>query len=121
MKKLLLILLSLTLVLSFVACGEDTPPENTCEHADADGDFKCEFCGEDIPCGDNHVDANADNKCDRCDETMPIKIITIAEAITICNQAGETPTTERYYIKGIGIKTRRRSSLGISGKREMTI
>ncbi len=101
MKKLLLILLSLTLVLSFVACSEDAPPEVTCEHADIDGDFKCEFCGEQLPCGDDHVDANADGKCDRCDEDMPIDIITIAEAITICNQAGETPTTERYYIKGI--------------------
>ena len=101
MKKLLLILLSLTLVLSFAACGEDTPPEVTCEHVDIDGDFKCEFCGNAVPCGDNHVDANADNKCDRCDEDMPVTPITIAEAIVICNQAGETPTTERYYIKGI--------------------
>ena len=100
MKKLLLILLSLTLVLSFAACGNDTP-EVTCEHADIDGDFKCEFCGEQLPCGDDHVDANSDKKCDRCDADMPIDIITIAEAITICNQAGETPTTERYYIKGI--------------------
>ena len=98
MKKLLLILLSLTLVLSFAACG-DTTPENTCEHVDIDGDFVCEFCGENIPCGDNHVDANSDKKCDRCDEDMPVKPITIAEAIVICGQAGETPTTERYYIK----------------------
>ncbi len=103
MKKLLLILLSLTLALSFVACGEDAPetPENNCEHVDVDGDFNCEFCGEPMPCGDNHVDANSDKKCDRCDEDMPVIPITIAEAITICNQAGETPTTERYYIKGI--------------------
>ena len=102
MKKLLLILLSLTLVLSFVACGEDTPPEVTCEHADIDGDFKCEFCGEQLPCGDDHVDANADGKCDRCDEDMPIETITIAEAITICGTlADKTPTTERYYIKAI--------------------
>ena len=100
MKKLLLILLSLTLVLSFAACGDDTP-EVTCEHVDIDGDFKCEFCGEQLPCGDDHIDANSDQKCDRCDADMPIDIITIAEAITICNQAGETPTTERYYIKGI--------------------
>jgi len=100
MKKLLLILLSLTLVLSFAACGDDTP-EVTCEHVDLDGDFKCEFCGEQLPCGDDHVDANADKKCDRCDEDVPVTPITIAEAITICNQAGETPTTERYYIKGI--------------------
>ena len=100
MKKLLLILLSLTLVLSFAACGDDTP-ETTCEHVDLDGDFNCEFCGEPMPCGDNHIDANADKKCDRCDEDMPVIPITIAEAIAICNQAGETPTTERYYIKGI--------------------
>ena len=101
MKKLLLILLSLTLALSFVACGEDAPetPENTCEHVDLDGDFNCEFCGEPMPCGDNHIDANADKKCDRCDEDVPVTPITIAEAIVICNQAGETPTTERYYIK----------------------
>lgn len=99
MKKLLLILLSLTLVLSFVACGEDAP-EVTCEHADIDGDFKCEFCGEQLPCGDDHVDANADGKCDRCDEDMPIETITIAEAITICGTlADKTPTTERYYIR----------------------
>ncbi len=66
MKKLLLILLSLTLVLSFAACGDDTP-KITCEHADIDGDFKCEFCGEQLPCADDHVDANSDQKCDRCD------------------------------------------------------
>ena len=98
MKKLLLILLSLTLVLSFAACGDETP-EPTCDHVDLDGDFNCEFCGEPMPCGDNHIDANADKKCDRCDEDMPVTPITIAEAIVICNQAGETPTTERYYIK----------------------
>ncbi len=98
MKKLLLILLSLTLVLSFAACS-DNPPETVCEHVDLDGDFKCEFCGQQVPCGDNHIDANADKKCDRCDADMPIETITIAEAITICNQAGENTTTERYYIK----------------------
>ncbi len=98
MKKFLLILLSLMLVLSFAACSDD-PPENTCEHVDIDGDYKCEFCGDTLPCGDNHVDANSDKKCDRCDETMPVKPITIAEAIAICNQVGENTTVERYYIK----------------------
>ena len=66
MKKLLLILLSLTLVLSFAACGDDTP-EVTCEHVDIDGDFKCEFCGEQLPCGEDHTDVNSDGVCDRCD------------------------------------------------------
>lgn len=97
MKKLLLILLSLTIVLTLAACGD--PPEVTCEHVDLDGDYRCEFCGAALPCGDNHIDANSDKKCDRCDAAMPVKPITIAEAITICNEAGDTPTVERYYIK----------------------
>ncbi len=99
MKKLLLILLSLTIVLTLAACGD--PPEVTCEHVDLDGDYRCEFCGAALPCGDDHIDANSDKKCDRCDAAMPVKPITIAEAITICNEAGETPTVERYYIKAI--------------------
>ena len=122
MKKLLLILLSLTIVLSLAACGDETP-EVTCEHMDINDDYVCEFCGETLPCEGNHTDANydqkcdrcdaavpctlhvdenTDGKCDRCDEDMPIETITIAEAITICGTlADKTPTTERYYIKGI--------------------
>ena len=122
MKKLLLILLSLTIVLSLAACGDETP-EVTCEHMDINDDYVCEFCGETLPCEGNHTDANydqkcdrcdaavpctlhvdenTDGKCDRCDADMPIETITIAEAIEICaTLADKTPTTERYYIKGI--------------------
>lgn len=58
-------------------CGEnmpETPPECT-EHVDANGDGKCDNCGEDMPETPpectEHVDANGDGKCDNCGEDMP--------------------------------------------------
>ncbi len=61
-RKLLAILLALTAILCLFACGE-------CEHADNDGDGKCDECGESFgTC--THEDTDNDGKCDECGETM---------------------------------------------------
>ena len=62
MKKLLVILLVLTLALGLVGCKKCK------DHVDNDVDFKCDECGEDVACV--HKDADVDNVCDRCKVTL---------------------------------------------------
>lgn len=92
MKKLLLILLSLTVILSLAACGDDAP-EVTCEHADIDGDYKCEFCGDQLPCGEDHTDANSDNKCDRCDAEFSCTAHVDENNDNLCDECDATMPT----------------------------
>ena len=51
------------------------PPDCDGNHVDADGDGKCDICGEPIEpdkpeCDGNHVDADGDGKCDICGEPV---------------------------------------------------
>ena len=62
MKKLLVILLVLTLALGLVGCKKCK------DHVDNDVDFKCDECGQDVACV--HKDADVDNVCDRCKVTL---------------------------------------------------
>ena len=62
MKKLLVILLVLTLALGLVGCKKCT------DHVDNDVDFKCDECGVDVAC--THKDSDVDNVCDRCQVTL---------------------------------------------------
>jgi len=67
MKKVWLVLLSLVMVLTLVACKK----EPCTAHVDADANNICDECGAEMPpAGDPpctaHVDANNDEKCDIC-------------------------------------------------------
>ena len=68
MKKFLIILILAILCLSLIACG------NTCDHNDADGDGKCDACGESMTTPPSecteHKDENGDGKCDNCGTTV---------------------------------------------------
>ena len=53
--------------------GGETDPD-ACEHADLDGDYVCDECGEELsaveenPC--SHRDSNDDNRCDLCESAF---------------------------------------------------
>ena len=102
MKKLLVMLLALTLVFAMVACNPtcekhvDENKDGKCdvceakvectECVDADDDGKCDVCGKDVEAKEpddectEHVDENNDGKCDVCGENMPDKsVMTYAE------------------------------------------
>ena len=70
MKKFLIILILAILCLSLIACTVE------CAHNDADGDGKCDACGEAVavtPPSDEcteHKDENGDGKCDTCGTTV---------------------------------------------------
>ena len=85
-KKLVALLLVMIMLLSFVACGENPTNPTT-----------------------PSTPTNPTNPTDPTDPTDPTnpadpwaayECITIAEAIAICQQTGETQTTEKYYIRG---------------------
>ncbi len=71
LKSVLMILLAAALVLSVCACHTDETPKCT-THTDADGDLKCDNCGEDVLPAECkiHTDGNNDGKCDKCGETV---------------------------------------------------
>lgn len=91
MKKILLILLCLTLAAScfvMTACG-DTPTECT-EHTDADSNGKCDNCGADVEveCTE-HTDADADYLCDNCGAAvLPAGPAQADVTITVKDDAG---------------------------------
>ena len=63
MKKLVLMLLVLSLVFALASCKKECK-----EHVDENNDGKCDVCEKDVekaPCT-AHVDANNDGKCDNC-------------------------------------------------------
>lgn len=74
MKKIITITLCLVLMLALgtamIGCGGE------CAHSDADGDGKCDSCGEATgtpPADDTctaHNDADKNGKCDKCGETV---------------------------------------------------
>ena len=58
-NKIFSLLLLLCLSIAMLAsCG-------VCQHADANGDLKCDKCGAAVPCT-VHADADHDLKCDKC-------------------------------------------------------
>ena len=73
MKKLLTLLLSLSLVLCSLAlfsCGETPEAGDACTHVDADDNGKCDNCNEDFEDGIDiectHRDVDDNGKCDSC-------------------------------------------------------
>ena len=58
-KRILMIILALSLVFTLIACGD-----KTCKHADEDEDGLCDECGECL----DHVDDDEDGYCDTCEE-----------------------------------------------------
>ncbi len=97
-KYFLLIALSLSLILTFISCGdvddvctehkdddsdghcdictapvEKDPP--SCEHRDEDADYVCDICFCDFfpECYD-HINENGNTRCDICGEILPISI-----------------------------------------------
>ncbi len=64
LRKILLLILSLTLMFGLFACGT----EPCTEHTDENGDGKCDVCGEkvDTPPCETCVDSDGDGKCDEC-------------------------------------------------------
>ena len=76
MKKLLLVLLALSLVFALAACKKDCT-----EHVDENKDGKCDVCEAEVevPCTE-HVDADKNGKCDVCDATVEVaNTMTYAE------------------------------------------
>ena len=93
--KILLLLITIALVITLVACGKDCKkghkdingdgrcdecgvaipnPDQCTEHNDSDGDGKCDKCGADMPNSDQcteHSDSDGDEKCDECDAPIP--------------------------------------------------
>ncbi len=69
LSVLLVLLLALTCCMAFVACGE-----TACEHADNNGDGKCDKCdaetGNPPTACTEHNDANSDGECDNCGATV---------------------------------------------------
>ncbi len=69
LKKLLALILGIVLCFSLFACGGSDP---CTEHADENGDGKCDACGERLekePC-ETCVDSDGDGKCDKCSEAV---------------------------------------------------
>jgi len=113
MKKIRIILL-LTLVLSlvlgaFTSCdviesilgNNDDGDKVDCEHAYENG--KCLFCGAEEPAdggNENGGNENQPNAEELAKEEWLSKYetITIAEALTMCENHVDKPSTERYYI-----------------------
>ncbi len=69
LRKIVLLLLSLTLMFGLFACGGGDP---CTEHTDENSDGKCDKCGEkvDTPPCDTCVDSDGDGKCDECGEAV---------------------------------------------------
>ena len=74
MKKILSFALALLIVGgSMIACKDKKPevpddPETPCTHEDADTDYTCDKCGDELekPACTQHEDADTDYKCDKC-------------------------------------------------------
>ncbi len=94
-------------------CGDELPCDGN--HVDSNSDGKCDSCNEVIPCDGNHADDNSDGKCDRCNTCVDthadsdldlecddcgatFEVVTVAEALELCGEAGNI-TTERYYVR----------------------
>ncbi|MBR5797835.1 MAG: hypothetical protein IKY29_02670 [Clostridia bacterium] len=102
LKKILSFALALLIVGSMVACKDKTPdtpeqPDNTpCTHEDADTDYKCDKCGEELQkpaC--THEDADTDYKCDKCGEELekPVDPVCTHEDTDLdykCDKCGES-------------------------------
>lgn len=112
-RKLLLILLVLSLMLALFACGGDKCTSHTdadkdarcdrcgaavacTECTDADGDGKCDVCAGDVektPCT-AHVDANKDAACDRCGAAVACTECTDTDGDGKCDVCGGDTVTE---------------------------
>ena len=95
MKKLLALLLALTMVFAFCAC---VPTE--CEHADEDGDGICDKCQEELEtvCAE-HVDENDDGICDVCEEKLPCEHTGTEDGV--CDKCGATVERTPPALTGI--------------------
>ena len=69
-KRILTVLLAITLLLTLIACGEKEPtpaPDATCtSHVDKNNDCKCDTCKKSL----KHKDEDEDCVCDKCDKTL---------------------------------------------------
>ena len=69
-KRILTVLLAITLLLTLIACGEKEPtpaPDVTCtNHVDKNNDCKCDTCKKSL----KHKDEDEDCVCDKCDKTL---------------------------------------------------
>ena len=98
MKKIVVLLLVLAMTVGlFAACGN---PDNTTGSTDSTGST-----GSTEPTGstgntDPTDPTNPTDPTEPADPWAEYEIISIAEAIAICQQTGETQTTEKYYIRG---------------------
>ena len=86
MKKLLLLILCLTLAFALASCGGGCT-----EHVDADKDGKCDECGAEVEivCTE-HKDDDDDVLCDICGEVYvkPVVKVEVDVAFTIKDQEG---------------------------------
>ncbi|MBQ8689443.1 MAG: hypothetical protein IJ515_03670 [Clostridia bacterium] len=56
-------------------------------HADADGDYRCDYCFMDTHCP-GFVDENGDARCDICLTKVPCSVFADADADGICDKCG---------------------------------
>lgn len=82
MKKLIVMIVALTLVFAFASCQPAA-----CTHVDADKNLVCDECGEKLPCTD-HVDENGDLVCDKCEEKLPCTDHVDANFDGVCDTEG---------------------------------
>jgi DNA/RNA endonuclease YhcR with UshA esterase domain len=112
-RIILLLMLVLSLVLgTFTSCdvingilgndSNDDDNEVVCEHAYENG--KCLFCGAEEPKDDNGNENGGNENQPNAEELAKeewlskYETITIAEALTMCENHVDKPSTERYYI-----------------------
>ena len=81
-----MLILALSLLFTFIACGEDEPPtpepEACTEHVDENEDLVCDVCEKCI----THIDEDEDNICDVCEICL---IHTDDDADDICDVCEE--------------------------------
>ena len=105
MKKIVLILLALTMAFALFACKGDTcshvdenPKDAVCDNCqaaipckicvDADKNAKCDVCGKDVICA-ACSDANKDAKCDVCGKDVACEACVDADKDAKCDVCGK--------------------------------
>lgn len=88
MKKILALLLALTLLLSLCACTDKTPSDQIPDTTPSDST-------PDIPPSTGTGGAGDENT----DPWSEYQIITVAQALELCGESGNV-TEERYYLRG---------------------
>ena len=89
MKRIIAIILTLTLAFALFSCGECT------EHVDANKDAKCDECGAAVACA-TCVDENKDAKCDVCGKAVACAVCVDADKNGKCDVCGNSVAVNAF-------------------------